>query len=71
MLINKTNRDIVHHFDAYMCDESFVLNETIAQECGSIRLPEHIANACYKSTFLAWSIGGQYVLSGFKIDKCN
>ena len=60
--VNKSNRDIVHHYDVMECADDYENNVKVAQNCHS-NFPEYELQKCRgnRKLFIAWSIGGQYV----------
>ncbi len=62
MLINKENEDIVHHYDVYECDDDFDYPEKYALDCMNDNQPKEVSQKCSDRLFIAWSIGGQYVI---------
>ena len=62
MLVNKQNKDIVHHYDVLECDDEYNSTEKVAEEC-YVNMSDYVMEKCRLKglTFIAWSIGGQYV----------
>lgn len=59
MLINKNNKDIVHHYDVHECDNEYIHTQNITQECNNVALPQHVNQNCQGRLFVAWAVGGQ------------
>ena len=62
ILVNKANQKLVHHLAAFACSDNFVPSSLSGRECGSVYLPNDIANNCQQSVFFAWGVGGPKVL---------
>ena len=60
VLVNQTNKDIVHHYDVMLCEDDYEYPNKIAQDCYT-GMPEYVWKKCRQRLFIAWSIGGQYV----------
>ena len=61
VLVNQTNKDIVHHYDVMLCDDDYDFPHKVAQNC-YLDMPEYVMQKCRSGKlFIAWSIGGQYV----------
>ena len=60
VLVNQTNKDIVHHYDVYQCNDDYDYPLKVAQNC-YVDMPEYVSKSCSGKQFIAWSIGGQYV----------
>lgn len=61
ILVNKDTKHHFHHLLLYECDDSFIPNGPLAQECGRVRLPENVGSKCLQKIIVGWGIGGQYV----------
>ena len=62
MLVNKTNRNFVHHLLGYECKEDFVPPDNAGGECGAVLLKPEVEAGCRQKLFVAWGVGGQYVI---------
>ena len=62
MHVNENNKRLVHHLAAFACSDNFVPSSLSGRECGSVYLPNDIANNCQQSVFFAWGVGGPKVL---------
>ena len=67
VIVNKSNRDIVHHYDVMECADDYENTEKVAQNCNS-NFSDYVTQKCRANgkLFIAWSIGGQYVRKPIK-----
>lgn len=62
MVVNKANKQNVHHLLAYECDANFEPPKLpFKQECGPVEYDPRVVAACAMNLFGGWAVGAPYV----------